>query len=440
MRVDDAIQPANDFEHLYLGLPMSNERLSQRIHIAFVNHTAQLGGGEIALRNLLERLDQTRFQVSVVLCADGPLVEQIRKRHPVRVIPMESRIGDARKASIGWTSLLRLRDVFSALRYTWRLSRSIRLLDAQAVHTNSLKAHLLGGIAGRLAGVPVIWHMRDRIAPDYLPQGAVRLVKILSWVIPTFIVANSQATLDTLTDGKRRAKSRVVHDGCEVPVSMSGPEQNQPVKVGLIGRISPWKGQHIFIQAAGLIRNEFPDVRFQIIGAPLFSEFEYESELKRLTADLQLERQVEFTGFVRDVQGAIEELQIVVHASTVGEPFGQVVIEGMAAGRPVIATNGGGVPEIVVDQVTGLLVPMNDARALADAMASLLRNPGKGRAMGARGRRRVEDLFTIERSAKAVEQVYLDLLSPPSTVVDVLEEEVDVAQREAVLEARADYE
>jgi glycosyltransferase involved in cell wall biosynthesis len=221
---------------------------------------------------------------------------------------------------------------------------------------------------------------------------------------------------------------------------MLGPEQNQPVKVGLIGRISPWKGQHIFIQAAGLIRNEFPDVRFQIIGAPLFSEFEYESELKRLTADLQLERQVEFTGFVRDVQGAIEELQIVVHASTVGEPFGQVVIEGMAAGRPVIATNGGGVPEIVVDQVTGLLVPMNDARALADAMASLLRNPGKGRAMGARGRRRVEDLFTIERSAKAVEQVYLDLLSPPSTVVDVLEEEVDVAQREAVLEARADYE
>jgi len=85
----------------------------------------------------------------------------------------------------------------------------------------------------------------------------------------------------------------------------------------------------------------------------------------------------------------------------------------MAAGRPVIATNGGGIPEIVVDQVTGLLVPMNDARALAVGIASLLRNPAEARAMGDRGRRRVKDLFTIERSAKAVEQVYLDLLCPP---------------------------
>ena len=135
--------------------------------------------------------------------------------------------------------------------------------------------------------------------------------------------------------------------------------------------------------------------------------------MKQLTRALQLEARVEFTGFVHDVQAAIDQLQIVVHASTVGEPFGQVVIEGMAAGRPVIATNGGGIPEIVVDQVTGLLVPMNDARALAVGIASLLRNPAEARAMGDRGRRRVKDLFTIERSAKAVEQVYLDLLCPP---------------------------
>jgi glycosyltransferase involved in cell wall biosynthesis len=262
----------------------------------------------------------------------------------------------------------------------------------------------------------------------------------MSGVIPAFIIANSQATLDTLLgeapERKRKVRSRVIHDGCEVPVSLSWPEPNQPLKIGLIGRISPWKGQHVFIQAAAMLRNEFPDVRFQIIGAPLFSEFEYESELHCLTRELQLERQVEFTGFLRDVQSAIQQLQIVVHASTVGEPFGQVVIEGMAAGRPVIATNGGGIPEIVVDQVTGLLVPMNDARALAEAMASLLRNPKKARAMGARGRRRVNDLFTIERSAKAVEQVYLELLCPQSLRAGP----ADVEPGEAALQARADFE
>jgi len=358
---------------------MSEEESNQRIHVVFVNHTAQLGGGEIALRNLLERLDPSRFEVSVVLCAEGPLVDQIGKRCPVEVIPMASRIGEARKASVGWKSFFKFRDVASALRYTWRLSRSIRALHAQVVHTNSLKAHIIGGLAARLARVPVIWHLRDRIAPDYLPRGAVQLVRILSRILPTFIIANSQATLDTLLHQtprrNRLARSRVIHDGCEVPVSTSWPEPDHPVQIGLIGRISPWKGQHIYIQAAAMILNEFPDARVQIIGAPLFSEFEYESELKQLTRALQLEARVEFTGFVHDVQAAIDQLQIVVHASTVGEPFGQVVIEGMAAGRPVIATNGGGIPEIVVDQVTGLLVPMNDARALAVGIASLLRNP-----------------------------------------------------------------
>lgn len=181
------------------------------------------------------------------------------------------------------------------------------------------------------------------------------------------------------------------------------------MRIGLIGRISPWKGQHIFIQAAAMIRDEFPNVQFQIIGAPLFSETEYESQVKHLARE-HLGEQVEFTGFVNDVQSVLAKLHIVVHASTVGEPFGQVVIEGMAAGKPVIATNGGGIPEIVVDGVTGLLVKMNDAGALADAMASLLHDPKKAQAMGKQGRERVLNLFAIERTAKAVEQVYRELL------------------------------
>jgi glycosyltransferase involved in cell wall biosynthesis len=125
---------------------------------------------------------------------------------------------------------------------------------------------------------------------------------------------------------------------------------------------------------------------------------------------LYLTDAVEFAGFVEDVPARIAELDIVVHASTTGEPFGQVIIEAMAEQKPVVATNGGGVPEIVQDGITGLLVPMGDAPALADALRYLLDHPEIAAQMGREGRKRVLAQFTIQRTARMVESVYRELL------------------------------
>ena len=127
------------------------------------------------------------------------------------------------------------------------------------------------------------------------------------------------------------------------------------------------------------MHRRFPKARFVIIGAALFGEDGYEREIRQLSAQLGLEEVVEFAGFRPDVQCAIAELDLVVHASTTGEPFGQVIIEGMAAGKPVVATNGGGVPEIVEDGQTGILVPMGDAPALAEAICRVLADPAQAR-------------------------------------------------------------
>lgn len=99
-----------------------------------------------------------------------------------------------------------------------------------------------------------------------------------------------------------------------------------------------------------------------------------------------------------------------VHASTKGEPFGQVIIEGMAAGKPVVATNGGGVPEIVEDGRTGILVPMGDVQAMAEAISQILSDPVEARAMGIRARQRVADHFTLQQTARRVEAVYEEVL------------------------------
>jgi glycosyltransferase involved in cell wall biosynthesis len=383
--------------------------------ILFVNHTAALGGGEIALANLIALLDRDAVEPKLLLFADGPLREKVEELLPVSVLPLPTRILTTHKDALGLGVFTRIRDVVACALFTARLSLVIRRLHVDIVHTNSLKADLLGGIAARLAGVPVVWHVRDRISPDYLPASVATLFRMLARVIPSRVIANSAATMSTLlppskdSSRVRRFEERcvVVHDGVvQRPMRKAMPIRESSVVFGIVGRISPWKGQDVFLEAAAKVLQHCPNALFRVIGAPLFGEEQYGRSLKVLCDKLHLTPQVEFTGFLKDVNTAIDNLDVLVHASVLAEPFGQVIIEGMAAGKPVIATNGGGVPEIVIDQVTGLLVPMKDVDALAAAMIRLSADPVEREAMGVRGKQRVEEHFRMSQAARKVEALY----------------------------------
>jgi glycosyltransferase involved in cell wall biosynthesis len=406
--------------------------------ILFVDHTALLGGGEIALLNLVRFLDRRRYVPTVLLFQEGPLARRLREQGAqTEVMPLAGSVANARKDSLGGKSLLRMADAAVAGAFVWRVARFIRQCGADVVHTNSLKSDLIGGLAGRLAGVPVVWHVRDRIEDDYLPASVVKVFRLLCRVVPTRVIANSDATrrtidrfrnenTSTILDGTnmkaasagerhgREERTTVVYSGTLIEADDGVPQRasSSPASptVGLVGRITPWKGQDVFLKAAAEVRKRFPEARFQIIGAALFDEKEYERKVHRLAAELGLEEVVEFTGFRDDVPQLIAKLDVVVHASVTGEPFGQVVIEGMAAAKPVVATDGGGIPEIVVDGETGILVAMRDHSAMAAAICSLLADPARAAEMGAAGRRRVEERFTIQRTARQVEALYDELL------------------------------
>ena len=140
--------------------------------------------------------------------------------------------------------------------------------------------------------------------------------------------------------------------------------------------MTPWKGQHIFLRAAAIVRREIPDARFQIVGAALFGEADYEREMRELCSQLELDEAVEWLGFRRDVPHVIAQMDALVHASTTGEPFGQVLIEGMAAARPVeLQRAAAACPKSWSDGITGILVPMNQIEPLAAAMLELWRDP-----------------------------------------------------------------
>ena len=417
---------------------MTSPKDNAPVPILYVDHTAKMGGGEIALLNLVTALDRTRFEPVVVLASDGPLVGRLRGAGvETHILPLAHSLINTRKDSLGASSLLQVRQAALVALYVLRLACWVRRRGVRLIHTNSLKADVYGGLAGRLAGIPVVWHVRDSINGEYLPPRVAALFRRLARTLPQVVVANSESTLRFLETGRERnstvvysgiakgaeagdaARSQIVHDGYDLQTfPHQVPAQSQtsvdgPV-VTLVGRITPWKGQDVFLRAAAQVRRQFPRTHFWIIGSPMFGEDEYERSLHVLARELGLAEgeQVTFWGQRDDVPALMSRTDILVHASTLGEPFGQVVIEGMAAGKPVIATEGGALPEIVLPGETGLLVPMGNAEAMAEAVCALLSDPARAAAMGAAGRRRVQEKFTITHTVRKVETVYDRMLNP----------------------------
>lgn len=415
-------------------LSLAKIRAARPQRILYVDHTAKLGGGEIALLSLVTHVSRADFEPVVVLSEDGPLREKLCAAGiETHVLPLSPRVRETRKDALGLRSLLRLSDAGQILRYAAYLARFIRAERIVLVHTNSLKSDLFGGLAARLARVPLVWHVRDRIDANYLPRPVVWSFRRLCRWVPDYVIANSQSTLETLAlpallrFGAGSSRCEAIYSGItarpplpeaqlpEIPAGLRWSpapiRSTGATKIGLIGRISPWKGQHIFLQAAADVRRVFPEVRFQIIGATLFGEEAYEEELRDLVRELSLEDCVEFLGFREDVPRLVADLDIVVHASTSPEPFGQVIVEGMMAGKPVVATDAGGPREIIVAGETGLLVPAGDSAAMAEAIVSLLHSPETAREMGRRGYARACALFSIEKTVEKVEAVYHHLLA-----------------------------
>ena len=173
------------------------------LRVALVDHTATMGGGEVALLNLATAVDRTKVDLLVVLFAAGPLADRLQAAGvPVRICPLDPTVISVRKDTLGGGTLLRVRDGLRMLTFARRLAKIFREERVALVHTNSLKSDVIGGIAARLAGVPVIWHVRDRIAEDYLPRRVAALFRLGCRVVPNHIIANSDATRRTLARGR----------------------------------------------------------------------------------------------------------------------------------------------------------------------------------------------------------------------------------------------
>ena len=396
----------------------------RQLRVCYLDHTAKLSGGEIALARLLETIDRSAIDPWVILAEDGSLAERLRAAGiQVDIVPLSGTVLDVRKDSVESGIFSKVGLILQVLAYGFKVAALIRTQPVDIIHTNSLKSDIYGMLVGRLCRVPLIWHIRDHIDVTYLPAFAVKMMRFLAARVPAFVIANSQSTLDQLHLAVAKPGAvvpsgvdphgEVVYDGIAsgIPPLASETASNGPLRIAIVGRLAGWKGQHIFLDAAAKLVEAGIDAKFLLAGTAMFGEDDYVAELHSQVDRLGLQGKVEFLGHVDPIEAFLPTVSILVHASTSPEPFGQVVIEGMAAGIPVVATDGGGVKETVVHGETGLLVPMGNAQALADALRMLIDRPELRAKLSTKGRQRVLRHFTASITARKVERVYREVLT-----------------------------
>ncbi|WP_299954897.1 glycosyltransferase [uncultured Modestobacter sp.] len=338
------------------------------MRIAVMMHTLRPSGAELAMLRLLPGLAE--HDITVIAGEGGPLEARLREL-PVRLVrvalPAQLR-GLGRQT--GWRAIPAA--AVASVGYTSRLIGVLRQGDFDLIHANSTKAAVFGTLPGLTTRTPVIWHLRDQLTREYMGRSA-GLIRILAGCFAAGVLANSASTLSTLPRSRGPRVVAASPLGPEVDFDFA-PQSPEPLVLVMIGRISPWKGQDVFISALAALPEDAWKTAY-IIGSPLFGEDDYLASLTRLIADLGLADKVVLVGQVDDTTPWLHRAHLMVHASVLPEPFGQVIVEAMAAGTPVIATNAGGPAEIITAGVDGLLVEPGNVNALTTAISQLHGSP-----------------------------------------------------------------
>lgn len=371
--------------------------------ILFVTHVAALGGAELYLRDAATLL---REHCAVAVFEDGPLVKSLTDRGvPTHVLQPAGPFHAVRKES-GFGASLR------AVPALLRTGRALAQLAARydLVYANSQKALLAGALAARRARRPMIWNLHDLLTAEHFSALNRRVATLAANWCADLVVCNSEATNRAFRAGGGRTSTAVVYNGFDPgpfdAVTTADVERlraelglGSAPTVGVFSRLAAWKGQHVLLETLPAL----PDVHVLLVGDALFgTDDEYATDLQRRARALGVADRVHVLGFRADVPTLMKAVDVVAHTSTSAEPFGRVIVEGMLAERPVVATRAGGAPEIIRDGVNGLLTPPDDASALQAALRLLLTYPDFAHDLARNGGEHARRQFSLSSVAHTI--------------------------------------
>jgi glycosyltransferase involved in cell wall biosynthesis len=384
--------------------------------ILLVHNSADLYGASRSLLRLAAALPRRGFAPCLLLSAEGPLASLARARGlPVKI---QSSLKIISRNNFHFLGMIRFfAGLPAAVRET---ARWIRQENFALVHTN-LGTVVSSAWSARLAGIPHIWHIRDwfqefgilwRPYARYILAFSERVVCVSRPIAAQF---------------PPNPKVSVLHNGLDLaefppvtqPESVAAKKKfgfgPQEQVVGTVGRIKfVRKGQEYLLRAAHLLAQQRVPLRILLVGGAAPGSEDHIPRMKALARELGLEKTVVFAGELSDPRPAYAAMDIFVLPSAQPEPFGGVVLEAMALGRPVIATAIGGSPEQVVPDKTGFLIPPADTHALAEKLRTLLTDPALRDRMGQAGRERVAKDLSLDRTVEGITAIYRQVLKKKS--------------------------
>lgn len=379
------------------------------IKIAYFIGTIKVGGTEKHLLKVVRHLDSTRFKTHVYCLSEGgPLEEAFREAGCGVTILGYKGLRPGRNE-------LALRKMAAALREFGRTVALLKESRPDIVHCYLFHANIIGALAARLAGCPVV--ITSRRSLGYFKDGKPYYQWLENLVnrFTDIITVNSKAVMDDVLRRERLnpKKIKLIYNGIDATLYQEEKGARAEIRrrfglradttlITAIANLIPYKGHADLLCAAALLRQQVPAARFLLVGR----DEGIEASLRKLAAELGLGETVIFAGPRTDIPRILAATDIMVLPSH-EEGFSNVILEGMAAGLPLVVTKVGGNPEAVIDGETGLLVPPHNPEELAKAMLKLLSEPAYAQKLGEAARKRVEACFSLTRMIREYEEMYL---------------------------------
>jgi len=374
------------------------DRTDERPTVVLVHATDIMAGGERSLLNLVRHLDRDKFHARVVCDATDEFVQSIQETGtPVHRVRFP---GLRRPGLASWRAV---RDLLA----------SCRIVGDAVFHANTPRTNLYAAAAGRLARVPVVWHCRN-----LLETGMWDTDRMFAW-LPDRIICNSDAIASRFAGSRWQHRVRTILNGVDLaefhpdisgaPVRAELGWTRNPI-IAATSRLDPEKGHETLLEAMHVVASQHPDCRLLIAGTASVNQPSRHAALQRRISELKLDEKVRLLGFRRDMPRLLAAGDICVLPAD-AEACGRVLFEAMAMAKTLVATASGGTPEIVVDGVTGLLVPPRNPVALAEALLVLLTDPARRQALGTAGRERAVKQFSIHAHVRQTMAVYVDVLT-----------------------------
>ena len=383
----------------------------QPASVLFAHAGAELYGADRVLLELTAGLKARGHALQVVLPGPGPLHAELARSG---VPTLQHNLGVLRRRY--FTPLGLLNRLCRMLGAAFFMRRLIREQGLAVVHSNTT-AVLAGALAARLAGVPHVWHVHEITTR---PRWFARLMALAVGRLSQRVVFVSAATRDHLCalSPRIRGKALVIHNGIDTARALAGRRgvlraecgwREDHCVVGMLGRINWWKGQAALLACAARLLPGDAGLRFIMVGGTFDGDNRVRDELLASIAQQGLSGRVVVQDFRNDVGNVLADIDIFVLPSTEPDPFPTVVLEAMAAGKPVVAFRHGGVCEMVDDGVSGILCAPVSADEMVAAIQRLAASPALRAQMGQAGRERLQRLFTrdafIDRFAALYEEL-----------------------------------